>query len=614
MSCRATCNVGFVPVGMTSCWDGDFTEKTECVAGCAVSEVPEYGGLGTCTDHMSPGSTCEQICPRRFSLGPDRTVCTEEAELHVAECFEVAPFVDRDTLREAVIACLADDPTGFLLGCPDAVMPGSGCLGCDGSRIEAKYGSLPDWDVSQVDDMHGVFLNQRNFDGDLSRWKVGQVTSMQGMFENASAFKQPLTDWDTGRVEDMSSMFQGAETFNSDVAGWDTGEVRDMSGMFFGALLFNQDVGPWDTARVTDMSRMFRNATSFNGDVGDWVVSGVADMSEMFMHAEAFSADLGSWVLKPGVLTVDQFLGAVRFQLGYDCVDPNDGPPSSCSALDCDWPDPAPSGYASAGTCPVQSQGSPPTFLSHGGSCTPVCPSGKTLSGPTKCHAGVLTVGECGTKCAAGQVVRYGKCRTCATGQTSAAGSTARSIAYLGAPEEECVCKSNYHVSDGNCVMCPASRGNPPGDRPSGPDTGCYGWPCPENHYVSGLSCVPCPYGMVSPYGIDTKGPDTVCNMCPSNTKFSADAGVCEPCAEGLTAMPSYNGRDGCVTTLEAEDAFSSIRTYKADLMEGLVGTKFLVDPSCDHAGREGVSGACSVTVKFRTVGERIEVEAEIVS
>jgi hypothetical protein len=46
------------------------------------------------------------------------------------------------------------------------------------SVVEAQYGLIENWDVSQVTDMDHLFHDAKTFDADLSRWNIKQVTTM----------------------------------------------------------------------------------------------------------------------------------------------------------------------------------------------------------------------------------------------------------------------------------------------------------------------------------------------------------------------------------------------------------------------------------------------------
>ena len=44
--------------------------------------------------------------------------------------------------------------------------------------IEAEYGNISNWDVSNVTDMSFLFFNNNSFNEDISNWDVSNVTNM----------------------------------------------------------------------------------------------------------------------------------------------------------------------------------------------------------------------------------------------------------------------------------------------------------------------------------------------------------------------------------------------------------------------------------------------------
>jgi surface protein len=157
------------------------------------------------------------------------------------------------------------------------------------------YGTMPNWDVSLVTDMHGFpetgFGNQPNFNADISQWNVSQATNMYAMFWSARSFNQPIGSWDISNVKNTWSMFASADSFNQAIGSWDTSQVTHMRQMFRDNAAFNQDIGGWNTAQVTDMQEMFYSASAFNQDISLWTGSAATSaQSSMFSGATAFQA------------------------------------------------------------------------------------------------------------------------------------------------------------------------------------------------------------------------------------------------------------------------------------------------------------------------------------
>ncbi|CAL6386991.1 unnamed protein product [Bathycoccus prasinos] len=174
-----------------------------------------------------------------------------------------------------------------------------------------NYGTMPNWDVSLVTDMHGFpetgFGNQPNFNADISQWNVSQATNMYAMFWSARSFNQPIGSWDISNVKNTWSMFASADSFNQAIGSWDTSQVTHMRQMFRDNAAFNQDIGGWNTAQVTDMQEMFYSASAFNHDISSWTGSAATSaQSSMFTSATAFQAK-------------------------FKCTNADTGPASSCA-------------------------------------------------------------------------------------------------------------------------------------------------------------------------------------------------------------------------------------------------------------------------------------------
>lgn len=135
--------------------------------------------------------------------------------------------------------------------------------------------SLKTWDVGNVTNMWGMFLNT-NISQDLSSWDVSSVTDMGYMFA-ASSTPTTFTGWDVSSVTDMNSMFMLCGYFSADISGWDVNSVNDMGYMFYKCVNFNIDIGSWDVSSVTDMEALLYDASSFNKDLSGWDVSNVTE-------------------------------------------------------------------------------------------------------------------------------------------------------------------------------------------------------------------------------------------------------------------------------------------------------------------------------------------------
>ena len=190
-------------------------------------------------------------------------------------------------------------------------------------KATTQYGPIEDWDVSQVTDMHKIFVDVGNrwkpllgasdFNADISKWQTGNVVTMESMFYQASSFNKPIGNWNTAKVANMERMFDGASSFNQYIGSWNTASVATMAYMFSGATAFNKPLASWNTSSVITMAGMFHVATAFNQPIGAWNVVSVTTMKDMFCSAVAFDQSLIYWNTSSVTTMADMFSGATSF-------------------------------------------------------------------------------------------------------------------------------------------------------------------------------------------------------------------------------------------------------------------------------------------------------------
>jgi surface protein len=132
------------------------------------------------------------------------------------------------------------------------------------STVNATYGPIEDWDVSEVKNMKLVFYNFYTFNEDLSKWNTGAVTTMQGSkcivclfpWSHLFQFSHVLFLFCFWMVlllllcvvlflaAPTMAVFTLAVVFNRDLSKWNTGAVTDMGGskcMLSFSFFWNQD-------------------------------------------------------------------------------------------------------------------------------------------------------------------------------------------------------------------------------------------------------------------------------------------------------------------------------------------------------------------------------------
>jgi len=200
------------------------------------------------------------------------------------------------TFTNAITACLSES------GCVTGECPNYGS--------SSGYGTMPNWDTSQITNMNAYPLFgttcQETFNGDVSKWNVSQVTNMYQMFQNAQAFNQDIGKWDVSGVTHMGNMFHTAKVFDQEIGRWDVSQVSNMQFMFWAASKFTGSITRWNDAKAYQ-HYIFYQATAF---------------SEKFACDNQYSGPVHSCECKSKLycLTDAMFYDAVRECLAEDPV------------------------------------------------------------------------------------------------------------------------------------------------------------------------------------------------------------------------------------------------------------------------------------------------------
>ena len=167
-----------------------------------------------------------------------------------------------------------------------------------------KWGTLGDWDVSEVRDFSLAFDTSRNKAGEpvvggnpkaanvglvaISGWKTTSLTTLSRTFFGARFMDADLSSWDVSKVVALNFTFAYARRFTgTGLARWKTASVTTLTSTFHEASSMNVDLGGWDVAKVVSMTNMFHQAVRFEGTgLSRWSVGKITDMASAFSGAK----------------------------------------------------------------------------------------------------------------------------------------------------------------------------------------------------------------------------------------------------------------------------------------------------------------------------------------
>jgi surface protein len=125
--------------------------------------------------------------------------------------------IDDSNFHAFVNNCLAEDPVGGI---------------CPNWASGAGLPTMPNWELSDVTDLHRAFMNEALFDGDISKWDTSNVVTMWEAFSGATNFNQDISDWDVSSVQNFFQIFQDAAAFNHDIRKWPVASSANLTDMF----------------------------------------------------------------------------------------------------------------------------------------------------------------------------------------------------------------------------------------------------------------------------------------------------------------------------------------------------------------------------------------------
>lgn len=146
-------------------------------------------------------------------------------------------------------------------------------------------------DVSEVTQFRTLFSNSVYHTSLHARLKKehGWNTDM------TNKISPDISRWDVSNADDMLGMFYFCRGFNSDLSQWDVSNVKTTRNMFHSCLKFNKDLSMWNLENAEDVTGMFNTCISLDQDFSSWELPNVyliyENIGEMFDYDEKMSKE-----------------------------------------------------------------------------------------------------------------------------------------------------------------------------------------------------------------------------------------------------------------------------------------------------------------------------------
>ena len=114
---------------------------------------------------------------------------------------------------------------------------------------------------------------KETYNDPLKYWDVSQINDLSGLFQNKSftgTGNDDISNWDVSQSTNMKSMFEGCIEFNGNISNWKPSDtaLNNNSRMLHGCIAFNKNLNNtnWDNLTKANNEEMFRGTINYTFD------------------------------------------------------------------------------------------------------------------------------------------------------------------------------------------------------------------------------------------------------------------------------------------------------------------------------------------------------------
>ena len=139
---------------------------------------------------------------------------------------------------------------------------------------------LTNIDVSELDDLSGIFFGLNIKVADISGWDTSNVTTMENMFCFCDKLKNiiGIENLDVSKLESANSMFYCCKNLvELDLTKWNPISLQTARQMFYNCsnLKIIKNIENWQLPNIKDVSYMFYDCAKLDVDLSNWDLTNI---------------------------------------------------------------------------------------------------------------------------------------------------------------------------------------------------------------------------------------------------------------------------------------------------------------------------------------------------
>ena len=141
---------------------------------------------------------------------------------------------------------------------------------------------LTDIDISELDNLSGIFYALNMEVVDISGWNTSNVITMENMFSFCDKLKNiiGIENLDVSKLEDATSMFYCCKNLvELDLTNWNPISLQHTYEMFSGCsnLKIIENIENWQLPNIKSVRQMFYKCAKLDVDLSKWDLTNIKD-------------------------------------------------------------------------------------------------------------------------------------------------------------------------------------------------------------------------------------------------------------------------------------------------------------------------------------------------